>query len=571
MDPNASSRLPTVNVLDKLSQVNEASWLQLGLMWESLSENKKAQICFENTLKHNPYNTTALTQAASLYRLQEQYEQAIQYFNRIVELDHQNVEVWGALGHCYLMMEDLPKAYHAYQQALSHLLNPKNPYTSDRDVDPNLWYGIGILYDRYGFYDYAEEAFRAVLKYPNFEKKNEAYFRLGIIYKSQQKYEQSTDCFRQILENPPRSLVPGDIWFQIGHSYELQREYEKAKDAYERVLKDSPNHAKVLQQLGWLYHHYKDQNLGLGNQDLAISYLMRSLEADKNEGQTWYLLGRCYMTQQQFKKAYDAYQQAIYRDSKNPTFWCSVGVLFYQIHQYDDALDAYKIAIRLNPYRSEVWFDLGTLYESCNQFNDSLDAYQRASELDPNSTNISEKLALMRQAQKKHSLNTAGDVEMRSSERKRTRLNDSAGKLKDKDKDRESERELLKLSSKSANFTNDTESTQVAVNPSVTSSQNTTSPDKESSDDTPGSTESREMIVENTKKRSEEELQVKKSEPTTVTVNPSNVDEEVNSPDASNNEAMDISQRTEKNTEDQNGISVPSSASKEITSSTEEK
>jgi tetratricopeptide (TPR) repeat protein len=58
--------------------------------------------------------------------------------------------------------------------------------------DPNLWYGIGILYDRYGSFDHAEEAFTAVLKMDaKFEKANEIYFRLGIIYKQQQKFEQS--------------------------------------------------------------------------------------------------------------------------------------------------------------------------------------------------------------------------------------------------------------------------------------------------------------------------------------------------------------------------------------------
>lgn len=30
--------------------------------------------------------------------------------------------------------------------------------------DPKLWYGIGILYDRYGSLEHAEEAFCAVLQ-----------------------------------------------------------------------------------------------------------------------------------------------------------------------------------------------------------------------------------------------------------------------------------------------------------------------------------------------------------------------------------------------------------------------
>lgn len=65
------------------------------------------------------------------------------------------------------------------------------------------------------------------------------------------------------------------------------------------------------------------------------------------------------MAGQKYNKAYEAYQQAVYRDGRNPAFWCSIGVLYFQINQYRDALDAYSRAIRINPYISEVWFDLG--------------------------------------------------------------------------------------------------------------------------------------------------------------------------------------------------------------------
>lgn len=125
-----------------------------------------------------------------------------------------------------------------------------------------------------------------------------------------------------------------------------------------RVLDRDPNHAKVLQQLGWLHHQ---QSTSFSSQEQAIEYLEKSVASDQTDAQSWYLLGRCYMSQQKYPKAYEAYQQAVYRDGRNPTFWCSIGVLYYQINQYRDALDAYSRAIRLNPNISEVWYDLGTL------------------------------------------------------------------------------------------------------------------------------------------------------------------------------------------------------------------
>ena len=108
---------------------------------------------------------------------------------------------------------------------------------------------------------------------------------------------------------------------------------------------DNPGHAKVLQQLGWLYHQ---DGSSFQNQELATQYLTKSLEAGKFTGvtrshgnisadcgpdltdaQSWYLLGCTYMAGQKYNKAYEAYQQAVYCDGRNPTFWCSIGVLYF--------------------------------------------------------------------------------------------------------------------------------------------------------------------------------------------------------------------------------------------------
>lgn len=230
----------------------------------------------------------------------------------------------------------------------------------------------------------------------DFEKANEIYFRLGIIYKHQRKYSNSLDCFRLIIKNPPRPLTSWDIWFQLGHVYELDRDFVQARDAYMRVLGHQPDHAKVLQQLGWLYHQ---PGAPFANHEQAIGYLTKSLETDGNDAQSWYLLGRAFMAGQRYNKAYEAYQQAVYRDGRNPTFWCSIGVLYFQINQYRDALDAYSRAIRLNPYIAEVWFNLGSLYESCNnQITDAIDAYSRALELDPAHTAVKQRLQLLQSA-----------------------------------------------------------------------------------------------------------------------------------------------------------------------------
>jgi len=87
---------------------------------------------------------------------------------------------------------------------------------ADPTQEPKLWYGIGILYDRYGSLEHAEEAFSSVMTMqPDFEKANEIYFRLGIIYKQQQKYPQSLEVSAPASRPIPAASADSRPVFQV--------------------------------------------------------------------------------------------------------------------------------------------------------------------------------------------------------------------------------------------------------------------------------------------------------------------------------------------------------------------
>ena len=177
------------------------------------------------------------------------------------------------------------------------------------------------------------------------------------------------------------------------------------KDAYKRVVEANLGHAEVLQQLGWLYYH----NVSCQNQDLAIQYLTKSLEAgallvlyfylsylifefdtDPSDAQSWYVLGRAYMAGQKYSKAYEVYQQAILPFGVQLVSSTSRSINF-EMHSM-----RILVPFRSNPYISEVWFNLGSLYESYNdQITNAIDAYARAYKLDPSNLAIGQRLQLL--------------------------------------------------------------------------------------------------------------------------------------------------------------------------------
>lgn len=99
--------------------------LRTGRTAESMGNWSRALASYETALRHSPHNVDALTQTASIFRQQERFIEAIDYFTRVVALNDRNGDVWGYLGHCYLMVDDTIKAYACYQQAILHMPDSK--------------------------------------------------------------------------------------------------------------------------------------------------------------------------------------------------------------------------------------------------------------------------------------------------------------------------------------------------------------------------------------------------------------------------------------------------------------
>lgn len=272
-----------------------------------------------------------------------------------------------------------------------------------------LWYTIAVYHDRLGNEEGAIDAYLAFIESERqgqlaaTDRTREVYYRLGVLYRLGGKSREARECFdfvrRQLLCSSSRhNQISGpcqiEVLMQLALVDECQGEVKRARQSLERLLSEASSSAssassslhrcrnlvpKLRQRLGCLA---LSQPTVFENDSSALGQLLKATEEDPQDALNWYFLGRLYLQLRQPTKAYDAYQQAVYRDGRNAAFWNSIGVLYFNIGQYRDALDAFTRAVHHAPHCAPLWWNLGLLYESCNGRNteDSREAFQKGLE-----------------------------------------------------------------------------------------------------------------------------------------------------------------------------------------------
>lgn len=214
--------------LQQLSEATARGWATLGATASSMELESEASRCFSKALMQHGDNAVALIGLGNMLKSQGSYKQAVEVYQRALESTPEDGATWAELAYCFLMLNDLPSSYSSYEHALHHIKSPKNPH---------LWYGIGLLYSRYGIHGEAIDAFDACLKIdPDFELKHEVRFRLAIMAKKEGRIDEALEAMLAILPVVDDPSWQCDVLSQIGHVHELRRDAPAAKSAYLKAI-----------------------------------------------------------------------------------------------------------------------------------------------------------------------------------------------------------------------------------------------------------------------------------------------------------------------------------------------
>ncbi|MCF6350094.1 MAG: tetratricopeptide repeat protein [Flavobacteriaceae bacterium] len=361
----------------------------------------------------NKWNNTDYYQLGYAYYKQNDYENAISWFNKII--DGKSAVSQNASYHiaeCYIKLDKKQEALTAFKNAIE--LDHNN------DIKKNAWlnyaklsYEIGnpyksvpdVLTDYMQKYPKSEakevindllissyvtskdfEGAIKLLKKKNDKKSKEIYqkvtFYRGIQLFNDADFKEATILFDTSLENKLDPIFTARATYWKAESNYLQHKYKEALFGFSEFL--SLEKAVETEEYKTIDYNLAYANFKLKNYTKSITYFKNYTEnytektAATND--SYLRLGDSYFITSNYWKAIEAYNTAITNKAKNLDYahfqkaisYGFVGKNTEKINELNTFLDHHKSS----KLRDDAYFNLGNAYKKENDEQNALDAYQ---------------------------------------------------------------------------------------------------------------------------------------------------------------------------------------------------
>ncbi len=166
-----------------------------------------------------------------------EYKTAIEFLLEGEKIESKNIEILNDIAFCYERTNDLSLSLEYYNRYL--------------DLDPfndNVWFNVGTIYARDGVIDRAEEAFDyAVAINPN---NSSALYNQAILYINSSQYDKGIDSFNDFLKLEPDNLF---AIIGIADAYIFKEKYDQALSKIHLALSIAPDSIEANSGAAYLY------------------------------------------------------------------------------------------------------------------------------------------------------------------------------------------------------------------------------------------------------------------------------------------------------------------------------
>lgn len=322
------------------------------------------------------------------------YDRAVDFYIRALELDIKSPEALEGLGQSYSALcsweraasvfeqlvelePDCGFSHYLYGQALGALGKHDEALAELRRAEDlgcslaELYSSIGYSLHMKGDVEGALESYRLALHMDPDDTITCFNYSRALV--AQGKYQAARRVLEDAVEVDPEDE---ETWIALGEVYEDLSDWNKALDAYERALDLVPDSLEARCLVGHCC-------LMLGRLDQAEWEYRQVIQDEPADGDAWAGLGEVLIAQERYHEALVACNRALEVEPTSPYALSGYVSACEHLGATEDARAAVAHAIGQDPKCPDLWYLLGGLEACAGDIEKSLAAYKRAVQINP--------------------------------------------------------------------------------------------------------------------------------------------------------------------------------------------
>ena len=300
-----------------------------------------------------------------MYRyLDDDWEQAISYYQRALEISATNNQPIASLGrdivNYYLgnssyLLELYEQALKYYDQAIA--INP--------DYDA-AWNNRGLALNELGKYEPAITSYdQAIAINPDLDA---AWYNRGNALNELGKYEPAITSYdKAIAINPDYDAA----WNNRGNAFSELGKYEPAITSYDKAIAINPDLDEAWNNRGNALYE-------LGKYEPAITSYDKAIAINPDYDAAWNNRGNAFSELGKYEPAITSYDKAIAINPDLDEAWNNRGVTLGELGKYEQAITSFDKAIKSNPDDDAAWYNVAVTYAQLNDFDSTLKNLKQA-------------------------------------------------------------------------------------------------------------------------------------------------------------------------------------------------
>lgn len=289
------------------------------------------------------------------------YEEALDYFNQLIEIDSMNYEAHLHRGDALFYLGEYMEAIEAYA------VIPRG----DNEMYTAALLNKGLSYSVLGMFEKSIECYDEILETLDPADVG-ALTNKGVALDQLGRHEKARECYDQALSLDQNNPV---IWNNKGNSLRESGEPDKALQCFDKAIELDENHASAYYNKGLALEN-------MGKHGEAIDNFNRALALYPDHYKSWHRMGISYKELENYEKALDCYERALKINPSGFRILVSKGIALSIMGRYEEALQTFDEAIEISPEFADAWYNKGYLLFTLKDYSNSIVCFEKTTMYD---------------------------------------------------------------------------------------------------------------------------------------------------------------------------------------------